>query len=189
MPHRSLPAIELGRRTAQSDGSAAEVYLRALIPPRVLPVPSKDRSCAHSGSPFRAAGCPQWVERTRSPSRPAMTALCGRALRRRHRRITRPGFDLSAARRCPPGARSEAGHRRWGERDQLDRAAANRRRRGLWAGLCDSGGDGRRGRRLGADRVVACRVRGRLRPRCRTGLATPSRGPTTGRTSWTGGVP
>jgi len=59
-----------------------------------------------------------------------MTALCGRALRRRHRRITRPGFDLSAARRCPPGARSEAGHRRWGERDQLDRAAANRRRRG-----------------------------------------------------------
>ena len=28
-----------------------------------------------------------------------------------------------------------------------------------------------------------------LRPRCRTGLATPCRGPTTGRTSWTGGVP
>ena len=28
-----------------------------------------------------------------------------------------------------------------------------------------------------------------LRPRCRTGLATPCRGPTTGRTSWTCGVP
>ena len=27
-----------------------------------LPVQSKDRSCGHSGSPFRAVGCPQWVE-------------------------------------------------------------------------------------------------------------------------------
>ncbi len=60
--------------------------------------------CDRAGARQRATTFPSncaGVDRSPSRQRTAAIAHCGRALRRGHRRITRPGFDLGADRRCP----------------------------------------------------------------------------------------